>query len=50
MNKKSFENVRYFFSLLLEDYFGDKKELMNMAEITEETLHDFFGMELHIGT
>ena len=50
LNKKSLENVRYFFSLVLEDYFGDKEELMNMAEITEETLHDFFETESHSET
>jgi hypothetical protein len=45
MDKKNFENVRYFFSLALEDYFGDKEELMGMADITEETLQEFFEME-----
>ncbi|MBL7075527.1 hypothetical protein ISS37_09860 [candidate division KSB1 bacterium] len=45
MDNKDFENVRYFFSLALEDYFGDKEELMDMADITEETLQDFFEME-----
>lgn len=38
MDKDSFENVRYFFSLALEDYFGDKEELMVMAGITDEIL------------
>ena len=50
VDKKSFENVRYFFSLVLEDYFGDKEELMDMAEITEETLNNFFQTELHLET
>lgn len=45
VDNKDFENVRYFFSLALEDYFGDKEELMDMADITEETLQDFFEME-----
>jgi hypothetical protein len=47
VDKKSFENVRYFFSLVLEDYFGDKEELMEMADITEETLQNFFNMKLN---
>lgn len=45
MDSKNFDNVRYFFSLALEDYFGDKEELMDMAGITEETLEEFFKME-----
>lgn len=45
---ESFENVRYFFSLALESYFGDKEELMDMAGIKVETLHDFFEMEFPI--
>jgi len=45
VDKRNFENVRYFFSLVLEDYFGDKEELMDMAEITEETLQGFFEMK-----
>lgn len=50
MDKKSFENVRYFFSLVLEDYFGDEDELMEMAEITEEMLEDFFTMKFEATT
>ena len=50
MDEKSFENVRYFFSLVLEDYFGDEEELMEMAGITEETLEDFFTMAFEATT
>lgn len=50
MDKESFENVRYFFSLALENYFGDKEELMDMAGITEETLQDFFEMKFPTAT
>ncbi|MBI4301700.1 MAG: hypothetical protein HY664_03755 [Chloroflexi bacterium] len=45
MDEKDFANVKYFFSLVLEDYFGDQEELMEMADITEDTLQDFFEME-----
>ncbi len=45
LDKKDFQNVKYFFSLALEDYFGDKEELMDMAGITEDMLEDFFDME-----
>ncbi len=37
------QNIKYFFSLILEDYFGDKEELMAMAEIDEEDLKNFFN-------
>lgn len=36
-------NIKYFFSLVLEDYFGDKEELMNMADIDENDLNIFFN-------
>ncbi|HEY9206383.1 MAG TPA: hypothetical protein VIO58_10730 [Candidatus Methanoperedens sp.] len=39
---KNIQNIKYFFSLILEDYFGDKEELMTMAEIDEEDLKNFF--------
>jgi len=42
MDEDDFENVKYFLSLILEDYFGDKNKLMSMAGITEEILNDFF--------
>jgi hypothetical protein len=45
MNEDSFERVKYFFSLALEDYFGDMEEIMKMAEITDETLNEFFEMK-----
>lgn len=45
MNEDSFERVKYFLSLALGDYFGDMDELMEMAEITDETLSDFFEMK-----
>jgi len=35
--------IKYFFSLVLEDYFGDKEELMDMADIDEEELKNFFN-------
>jgi len=38
--------LRYFFSLAMEDYFGDKKELMRMADIDEELLARFFDGEM----
>lgn len=50
MDKESFENVRYFFSLALEDYFGDIEELMDMAGIAEETLQEFFDMKFQTAT
>ncbi len=40
---KKFQNIKYFFSLVLEDYFGDEKELMEMADIDEEDLKNFFN-------
>lgn len=36
------ENIKYFFSLVMEHYFGDKKELMEMAGIDEDLLARFF--------
>jgi len=45
MNEDIFENVKYFFSLALEDYLGDIEELMGMAGITHDTLQRFFGMK-----
>lgn len=45
--RKGLENVRCFFSLVLEDSFGHKEELMDMAEITDETLQAFFETEFH---
>ncbi len=36
-------NIKYFFSLVLEDYFGDKEELMDMADIDDEDLNFFLG-------
>ncbi len=40
---EKFQNIKYFFSLALEDYFGDKEELMKMADIDEEDLKNFFN-------
>ncbi len=37
------QNIKYFFSLVLEEYFGDKKELMEMADIDENDLNNFFN-------
>ena len=45
MDKDGFENLRYFFSLALEDYIGNIEELMGMAGITDHTLRDFFEIE-----
>ena len=39
------ENIKYFFSLVMEHYFGDKKELMEMAGIDEDLLARFFDEE-----
>jgi hypothetical protein len=39
---KKYSNIKYFFSLALEDYFGDKEELMELAGIDEEDLKKFF--------
>lgn len=36
-------NVKYFFSLVLEDYFGDLEELMKMADIDEDILNNFLN-------
>lgn len=35
-------NIKYFFSLVMEGYFGDKEELMKMANIDEDLLTRFF--------
>jgi|GEM_PF-5686929 len=40
---EKYSNIKYFFSLVLEDYFGDKEELMDMADIDEEDLNNFFN-------
>ena len=40
---EKYSNIKYFFSLVLDDYFGDKKELMSMADIDEEDLKLFFN-------
>jgi len=45
VDKDTFGNIRYFFSLVLEDYFGDQDELMDMADITDKTLEEFFEMK-----
>ncbi len=37
------KNIKYFFSLALEDYFGDQEELMKMADIDEHDLENFFN-------
>ncbi len=42
-HSEKFQNIKYFFSLALEDYFGDKEELMKMADIDEEDLKNFFN-------
>lgn len=36
-------NLKYFFSLVLEDYFGDLEELMEMADIDKSILDDFLN-------
>ncbi len=40
---EKYKNIKYFFSLVLEDYFGDIEELMDMADIDEEELNNFFN-------
>jgi hypothetical protein len=45
MNEDSFESVKYFFSLALEDYFGDMDELMEMAGVKHDTLQRFSEMK-----
>jgi len=50
VDKGNFENVRYFFSLALENYLGDIEELMDMAGITDETLQEFFELEFQTAT
>lgn len=42
LTREEMANLRYFFSLAMEDYFGDKKELMKMADIDEGLLARFF--------
>jgi len=41
ITKKEFNNIRYFFSLALEDYVGDIEELEKMADITKEDVDKF---------
>jgi len=41
LTKKKFNSIRYFFSLALEDYIGDKEELLKMAELTNEDINKF---------
>jgi len=41
---EKYSNIKYFFSLVLEDYFGDKNELMEMADIDDEDLKKFFSV------
>ena len=36
-------NLKYFFSLVLEDYFGDLEELMKMADIDKSILDKFLN-------
>jgi len=45
ITKEEFNNIRYFFSLALEDYVGDKDELLKMADITEEDIDKFLREE-----
>lgn len=42
LSEEEIQNIKYFFSLALEDYFGDKEELMEMAGIDEDVLRRFF--------
>jgi len=39
----SIENIKYFFSLILEDYFGDLEELIEIADIDEDILINFLN-------
>jgi len=45
ITKEEFNNIRYFFSLALEDYVGDKEELLKMADITKEDIDRFLREE-----
>ncbi len=38
------QNIKYFFLLAMEDYFGDKKELMKMAGVDDDILERFFDV------
>lgn len=38
-------NLKYFFSLVLEDYFGDLEELMKMADIDTNILDKFLNSQ-----
>ena len=42
-NDVATRNLKYFFSLVLEDYFGDLKELMKMADIDKSILDKFLN-------
>ena len=41
LTKKEFNNIRYFFSLALEDYIGDIEEIEEMADVTKEDIDRF---------
>lgn len=42
------QNIKYFFLLAMENYFGDKKELMKMANIDKELLNRFFDEKQNV--
>jgi hypothetical protein len=41
LTKEEFNNIRYFFSLALEDYVGDIEELLKMADTTKKEINKF---------
>ena len=45
LTKEEFNAIRYFFSLALEDYIGDIKELEEMADVTKENIDKFLKEE-----
>ena len=42
-NNELIDNIKYFFSLVLEDYVGDMDELLEMADITEKDVESFLS-------
>ncbi len=42
LTNQELQNIKYFFSLALEDYFGDKEEIMQMSDIDEDLIAQYF--------
>ncbi|MBL7197299.1 MAG: hypothetical protein ISS47_04320 [Candidatus Omnitrophica bacterium] len=48
LTNQELQNIKYFFSLALEDYFGDKEEIMQMADINEDLIEQYFAEETSV--